>query len=395
LIYFSNLKLALPAQATAMADALGNNMPGPGGGDPSAVPFLRTWQQISFSDGNFVRSEQRVLLVGSWLLAVLAVASVAVLVGGRMADQMRRVGLLKAIGSTPGFVASVLMAEYLVVALTGAGLGLLAGRLFAPVLIASDVGLLGVAPTPSFSPSTALTVIAVALGVAFVATLVPALRAARTSTTRALSESARTPRRSGLLVALSTRLPVPLMIAMRVMARRVRRTALTVLSIFVTVSGVVAVLIAHERLGWTQSAGTAGPVDPRIQRVDEVLLVTTVMLIALAAINAIFITRTNAHDARHASAVTRALGATPRQVAAGLSAAQVLPASVGALLGIPGGFLLYDAAKNGGVAAKFPPLMLMLAVIMGSVVLIALLTAIPARWGARRPVAAILQAELA
>ncbi len=41
------------------------------------------------------------MLVGSWLLAILAVASVAVLVGGRMAEQLRRVGLLKAVGCTP------------------------------------------------------------------------------------------------------------------------------------------------------------------------------------------------------------------------------------------------------------------------------------------------------
>jgi putative ABC transport system permease protein len=394
LTYFSNLKLANPAQAAAMANTFGNKWPGPG--EPTPVPFLRSWQQIGLDDGNFVRNnnEERVLLVGSWLLAVLAVASVAVLVGGRMADQMRRVGLLKAIGSSSGLVASVLMAEYLVVALAGAGVGLMAGRLFAPVLTAPAEGLLGVAPTPPFSPSTALAVIVVALGVVFVATLVPALRAAHTNTMRALAESARAPRRSALLLALSTSLPVPLLIAIRVMARRLRRTALSVLSIFVTVSGIVAVLIAHERLGRTQSAGTSGLIDPRIQRVDQVLLVVTLMLIALAAVNAIFITRANAQDTRRVTAVTRALGATPRQVAVGLSAAQALPAFLGALLGVLGGFGLYDAAKTGGDAATFPPFMLLLAVIMGSVGAIALLTAIPARWGARRPVAAILQTEL-
>jgi ABC-type lipoprotein release transport system permease subunit len=37
----------------------------------------------------------------------------------------------------------------------------------------------------------------------------------------------------------------------------------------------------------------------------------------------------------------------------------------------------------------------LLAVIVGAVLLVAVLTAIPARWAARRPVASILQAELA
>ena len=39
------------------------------------------------------------------------------------------------------------------------------------------------------------------------------------------------------------------------------------------------------------------------------LLIVTVMLVALAAVNAIFITRATVQDSRHTSAVTRALGA--------------------------------------------------------------------------------------
>ena len=55
--------------------------------------------------------EQQVLSPGAWLAGLLALASVAVLAGGRMAEQTRRVGLLKAVGGTPGLVAVVLLAE--------------------------------------------------------------------------------------------------------------------------------------------------------------------------------------------------------------------------------------------------------------------------------------------
>jgi putative ABC transport system permease protein len=65
----------------------------------------------------------------SLLLGLLAAASVAVLVGGRMAEQARRVGLLKAVGGTPGLVAAVLLAENLFLALIAAAAGLAAGRL--------------------------------------------------------------------------------------------------------------------------------------------------------------------------------------------------------------------------------------------------------------------------
>ena len=50
------------------------------------------WQDIRSADGLLVADEQSVLEPGSWLLGLLAVATVAVLTGGRMAEQTRRVG---------------------------------------------------------------------------------------------------------------------------------------------------------------------------------------------------------------------------------------------------------------------------------------------------------------
>ncbi len=122
------------------------------------------------------------------------------------------------------------------------------------------------------------------------------------------------------------------------------------------------------------------------------LLIVTIMLVALAAVNATFITRATVQDSRHASAVTRALGATPQQVTAGLSAAQVLPATAGAILGIPGGFWLFVVANQGGDASQ-PPAWWLVAALFGTVIAVAGLTAIPARIGARRPVAEILRSE--
>ncbi len=58
-----------------------------------------SWQAISQQDGLLVQNEQQIMMAGSWLLGLLAAASLAVLVGGRMAAQARRVGLLKAAGA--------------------------------------------------------------------------------------------------------------------------------------------------------------------------------------------------------------------------------------------------------------------------------------------------------
>ena len=399
--YLLNLKLANPGGAEAFASrhtSSGNYRNNTGN------PYLIPWQEISQQDGVLVRAEQQILLVGSWLLALLAMGSLAILVGGRMADQIRRVGLLKAVGSTPALVAGVLLAQYLALALVAAAAGLAAGRLAAPLLTSPGAGLLGTAGAPSLTLPMVGVVAAVAVAVAVVATFIPAIRAARTSTVNALADAARPPRRRAWLIARSARLPVPLLIAARVAARRPRRTAASVLSIAVTVSGIVALLFAQATVGASQFgtsySGSANPnlfdvgFASRAERLDQVLLILTVMLGALAAVNAIFITRATVQDSRHASAVTRALGATPDQVTAGLSAAQILPATAGAILGIPGGFALFTVANQGGSASQ-PQAWWLIAVVLGTVIAVAGLTAIPARIGARRPVAEILQSETA
>ena len=386
LTYFLNLRLAHPGSADAFANA--HNQPS------YSAPYLTGWPDISQQDGRLVANEQLVMMVASWLLCLLAVASVAVLVGGRVADQIRRVGLLKAVGATPGLVAAVFLAEYLLLALVAAAAGLAAGRLVAPLLTSPGGGLLGTAGAPPMTLSTVAVVAGVALAVAAVATLLPAVRAARTSTVPALADAARPPRRRGWLVALSARLPVPLLLALRLAGRRPRRVLLSVFSVAVTVSGIVAVLIVHAHDDQRYGAGAA-LADPRIVRLNQVMMVFTVALVALAAVNALLITWAMVVDARRSSAVARALGATPGQVSAGLSGAQMLPALAGALLGIPGGFGLVEAVavRKTGSAIITPPMWWLAATVIGTVVVVAVLTAVPARIGTRRSVASVLQAE--
>jgi putative ABC transport system permease protein len=388
LSYVVNLKLADPTDASAFANA---HLTTTGTGWQAEI--LEPWQDIRDAHDQVVHDQQRALQIGGRLLGLLAVASVAVLVGGRMADQTRRVGLLKAVGGTPRLVAVVLLTEYLVLALLAAAAGLVAGWLTAPLLTDPGAALLGSAGAPSLTLATVAQVTAVALGVAALATFVPAVRAARTSTVHALADAARPPRRTPWLIAISARLPVPLLLGLRVAARRPRRVVLSAASIAVTVSGIVAVLAARTAIH--QDAQLVGGTDPNTVRANQVLLVITVTLVALAAVNAVFVTWATALDAKHASALARALGATPRQVSTGLSVAQVLPALVGAALGIAGGLALFAATGGGGDGVTGPPLWQLLAVVPVTVLVVAALTTIPARLGARRPAAQVLQAELA
>ncbi len=327
-------------------------------------------------------------------LGLLAVASVAVLAGGRMAEHTRRVGLLKAVGGTPGLVAVVLLAENLVLALVAAAAGLAIGWLAAPLITNPGAGLVGTPGAPSLTLSIAGLVVAVALVVALAATLVPAIRAARTSTVSALANAARTPRRRARLIAISRRLPVPLLLGLRLVARRPRRAVLSMASIAVTVTGIVAVLAFHATADQKRFGGSGGLGNPMASRDEQMLMVLTVVLLTLSVVNAIFATWSTVLDTRHPAALSRALGATPQQVSAGLSAAQVLPALPGALVGLPLGIALF-AAANGAGLVTIPPAWWLVATVLATLLAVAGLTAIPARIGARRPVAEILQSETA
>jgi putative ABC transport system permease protein len=236
-------------------------------------------------------------------------------------------------------------------------------------------------------------VVALALAVALASTLVPAIRAARSSTVSALADAARTPKRRGVLISLSRRLPVPVLSGLRLAARRPRRALLSAASIAVTVAGIVAVLAFHATVNGELPGGSSrGLANPVISRDEQMLAVITVMLVILAAVNAIFTAWAAMLDARHASALMRALGASPRQVSAGLAAAQVLSALPGAILGAPLGIALFKAVA--GIGA-FPPAWWLIAAVLGTLLVVAGLTTIPARIGARQSAAEILQAETA
>ncbi|HEY2080020.1 MAG TPA: FtsX-like permease family protein, partial [Streptosporangiaceae bacterium] len=387
LAYFLDLKLKDPAKAQHFVSAYNaaHKLAGSGG--------LVSLQSIAYNDGLLVQDAQQVLTPGAWLLALLALASVAVLVGGRMSEQATRVGLLKAVGATPGLVARVLLAENVVLALVAAAAGLLAGWLAAPLITSPGAGLVGAPGAPSISVANAGLVAAVALAVALASTLVPGIRAARVSTVTALAEQVRPPRRRGALIRISRRLPAPLLLGLRVIARRPRRAVLAAASIAVTEAGLVAVLTFHAGVGARLNPASSGLGDPVVDRDEQMLVVLTIALIALAVLNAIVTAWATVLETRRSSALARALGASPRQLSAGLVTAQLLPALPGALLGIPLGIGLFALANGGGTrTTTVPPVWWLVAAVLGSMLAIAALTAIPARIGARRPIASVLTA---
>jgi putative ABC transport system permease protein len=387
LSYISNLKLsdASPRAVNAFVNTHSS-------GNASS-PFLTSWMVTAYGDAGFLRTDQAFLFTGTTLLGLLALASVAVLVGGRLAEGTRRVGLLKATGGTPGLVAATFLTENLFLALVAAFAGLLAGWRAAPLISNPEADLVGTPGAPPLTLVMVVLALAAALAVALASTLVPAIRAARMSTVSALADRPRLPRRRDGLIRLSGKLPVPALFGLRLVARRPRRAIFSAASIAVAVMGLVAALAIHAAVDekFSHFGRSGGLVNPDVPRAEQVLTVITISLVTLAALTAIFAAWATVLDARRASAVTLALGATPQQVRAGLVMAQVIPAVPGAILGVPLGIGLFKVA--GHHLNGLPPVLWLVAAVLGTVLVVAALTSIPARIGLRRPVAEMLQTE--
>ncbi|GAA1003919.1 hypothetical protein Aple_005270 [Acrocarpospora pleiomorpha] len=341
-----DLKLRDPAATQAFIDTH----------DVSVIRVnFHAWQFMAQQDAVMLRTTQPILVIGGWLLSFLAITGVAALAAGRAAEQTRRAGLLKAVGATPGLIAAVLLTEYLVLALLADALGLTVARLAEPALVSPTASRIGSVVGPSGATIAATTALAVAVAV------------------------------------LSALLPTPLLLGLRLTARRPGRAVLQGCSTAATLIAVTALPTydAQPRKGYGLGSSTLPSLQVGQDR--RLLLVVAILVIALATVNTITLTWTTAMEARASMAMARTLGATPGQISAGLSTAQLLPALPGAIAGIPVGIVLYSL--NGKINTL--PFSWVLAAVLATLLATVALTALPARLAARRPVAQTLSAETA
>jgi ABC-type lipoprotein release transport system permease subunit len=382
LVWFQYLQLHDPGTAPAFASAHQNS------GPPDGRPELTPWQDIAGRQAEQLANERTAVAFGGTLMVILALATLVVLVGGRMTDEVRRVGMLKAAGATPGFVTRLLLAAYLAIGLVAAVVGIVAGRLLAPRLVTRSAGLLGHLGATTVSMADAVTVMGCVVAIVVLASAVPAWRAARTSTLQALTDGSRPPRRHGLLVAVTARMPAPALLGLRLAGRRPRRAVLTVISVAVAVCGTVVVLYAQASLNG-ERGNTGGPADPQVTQLHAVTTTLSLLLALMAAVNLVFVTRASAFDARRTLAVARTLGVSPGESAAALGVTQLIPAFTGLIVGYLSGYLLFHSLAASHPMA--PPTAQLIGLATLTIILTVALTAGPAGIEARRPISDALR----
>ncbi|MEV3858060.1 FtsX-like permease family protein [Streptomyces sp. NPDC050095] len=185
---------------------------------------------------------------------VMSVIIVSSVISGTVGTSLRRIGILKAIGFTPREVVRAYLAQALIPAGVGIGLGVLLGNLLAIPLLADTEQVYGAASL-TVAWWVDVVVPALALLIVAVAALVPALRAGRLRTVEAIAVG-RAPRtgRGQWAHRAAGRLPLPRAVTYGLaspFAHPVRAAAMLLAVAFGTVAATFA-------LGLTSSLNAVG-----------------------------------------------------------------------------------------------------------------------------------------
>lgn len=367
----------------------------------SAIAFMETWEQRRADSHSDIDIVAGTLLAAGILIAILTIATAAVLVAGRMAARTRQVGTLKAVGVTPGQVVLALMIEYGVVALGATAIGLALGRLLAPEVAGASVTILGT-PEPRFTWTQIAIVTGVALVVVLLGTLRPAIGGIRRSTLSSLSTGARPPRRPGRLARWASGIGVPLpgVLGLRSAWRRPGRLVTNALGLTFGVAMIVVALALRDSLdllnvaisepGHTASDAAVGVLYDQIR---AIVLGTALLLVALGAINAFIVATFAARDGARSQAAIRAVGGTPRQTVISSIVSQLSACALAVAVGIPLGLGLWTLMEGGDLPETGVSALALLLVAVVVPLVFGLVVGVPARRLARRPIAPLLTYE--
>ena len=364
--------------------------------------FLETWRQRRADSHSDIDILAGTLIAAGIVVGLLAVATAAVIVAGRMAAQTRQIGTLKAIGVTPRQVVAALLVEHLTLAGLATLLGLGAGRLIAPHLAAASLTILGDPQVPPLTLRQVAIVAGVAVVVVLLSTVRPAIRGLRHTTLRSLTARARPPRRPARSARLAAALGMPLsgVLGLRSAWRRPSRlvtnaAGLTLaVALIVVASGLRSIpnrtAITPSGPGSALSGNAVGALYDQIQ---VIVLATAGLLVVLGIINAVIVASFAARDSARNHAMLRAIGATPRQTVVSLVVSQLGACVLAIVVGIPLGLGVWRLIDNGDLPEVSVPVTDLAVVAIAIALIFAAAVSLPAWRLAQRSVTTALAYE--
>ncbi len=372
------LRLANPSAAAAFTERAAAGFPaGPG-------LYFETWQDQRRNALDDAQGTQVIVTMFTILLLIVAFVVVGILAGARASAQHREIGLLKAAGFTPRQVGAVFALESTALGLVAAALGFALGALLAPRLAAPSAETLLGSPTIAANPWHILAASCFILPVLLAGALTSTRRSTRFSALEAIRAGSSSPPTSRLARAVARSvLPLTIGLGLKDLLARRRRALLLAAAIALTDAVVITALSLDATLDALPASKTSDFPDELlllIYTLDTVLLlITATTLIAVALLSV----RERIRD----YGVLKAIGLTPRQITATVVSAHAALALIASLLAIPLGIGLYLAmyriAGDTTEDAVIAPWWLLALIPIGTVLLVIAATSLPARLATR------------
>jgi putative ABC transport system permease protein len=351
---------------------------------PSEAASFETWQAQRDNALGDAQGTQVIVALFTTLLLVVAFIVVTILVGARVTEQHRQIGLLKACGFTPRQVGLVFAIESAALGIAAAVLGFALGAILAPRLAAPSAETLLGSPTIAANPWHILVAGCVVLPVLFAGGLIAARRSARFTAVEVIQAGHASPPDSRLAraVALSV-FPMTVGLGLRDLLARGRRAFLLGSAIAVTGAVVVSAVSLDATLDSQPASEVSDFPDELlilIYTLDAILLLITATTLGAVVLLSV---RERIRD----YGVLKAVGFTPGQIVSGVVGSHLALAVVASVLAIPLGIGLYLAlfaiAGDRSENAVIAPWWSLALIPIGTAVVVVAATSLPA-WLATR-----------
>ena len=353
-----------------------------------------TWQEQRDNALGDAQGTQVIVTMFTVLLLIVAFVIVGILVGARVSEQYRQIGLLKAAGFTPRQVGIVFALESAVLGLVAAVLGFALGAILAPRLAAPSAETLVGSPTIAANSWHILVAGCVVVPVLVAGALTSTRRSTRFTVLEAIRAGTSSPPSSRLGRAVVRSLtPLTVGLGLKELLARRRRALLLAAAIALADAVVIVALSLNATLDAQPSSEASDFPDELlvlIYSLDVVLLlVTATTLVAVALLSV----RERVRD----YGVLKAIGFTPRQITSTVISAQAGLAALAAVLAVPLGIGLYlglfRIAGDTTEDAVIAPWWSLALIPIGTVLAVVVATSLPARLATRIKAAEALRYE--
>ncbi len=381
------VRLEDPDRAGAFVEALGRSL-----ADQVFLSTRDEQEELALLD-----SQPISLLASAYALMLLVVvlAVAAILVGARVRQQAREIGLLKAVGLTPRQVGRVFAVESAVLGAVGVLLGFFVGAALAPALARNVSSTLLGPPTAAADPWHAVAAAGPVLVVLVAGTWVSTRRRTRLGVVNAIQAGTAAPASRTLTVRLIGLLGVsaPVDLGLRSIVAVRSRAAMLLAALTVTGAAVVFALSMQASLD-ARPAGVASDVPDGLPVLAYTL---DAVLLIIASLSLIAVALLSIRERMREFGTLKTLGFTPGQINLSLTVSHVVLALVAGILAIPLGigiFIALHTLAGGSPADRVlaPPIWLA-ATALGLVVLATAAISLPAAIATRAGVAETLRYE--